>query len=147
MAAVAVAMIPHVSSFLMTKWGSMMNALRETGATNLSGLTDEPMVAAMMQQGAHVVGHQALAQGAIITGLIWGSIVASVIDGKFRNAGGFAIAAAVMSSVGVIHAAALQMPQLNGIVGGYLIMGVALIAYPIWGKVESTVDDVTDNPY
>lgn len=137
MAAVAIAMIPHVSSFLMTKWGSMMNALRDAGATNLPGLTDDAMVAAMLQQGAHVVGHQALAQGSIIIGLIWGSMVASIIDGNFKNAGGFAIAGAVMSSVGVIHAASLQMPQLNGITGGYLIMGIALIAYPIWGKVES----------
>jgi AGZA family xanthine/uracil permease-like MFS transporter len=67
-----------------------------------------------------------------------------VIDGKFKNAGGFALAGAVMSSVGIIHAAALQMPQLSGITGGYLIMGVALIAYPIWGKVESLVDESTD---
>lgn len=144
MVAVAIAMIPHVSSFLITKWGSMLNALRDAGATNLPGLTDGPMVAAMMQQGAHVTGHLALAQGAIITGLIWGSIVASVIDGKFKNAGGFALAGAVMSSVGIIHAAALQMPQLSGITGGYLIMGIALIAYPIWGKVESLVDESAD---
>ena len=46
-------------------------------------------------QGAHYEGHLALSQGAILTGLIWGAIVASVIDGKFRNAGGFALAAAV----------------------------------------------------
>ena len=143
MAAVAVAMIPHVSSFLMTKWGSMMNALRETGATNLTGLTDDAMVAAMMQQGAHVVGHQALSQGAIITGLVWGAIVASVIDGHFKNAGGFALAGAVMSSVGILHTGVLHMPELNGIVGGYLIMGVALIAYPIWGKVESLSQDTS----
>ena len=111
-----------------------------SGATNLPSLTDETMIAAMMQQGAHVVGHQALSQGAIISGLIWGSIVASVIDGKFKYASGFAIAGAVMSSVGIIHAASLQMPQLDGIVGGYLIMGLALIAYPVWGKVESFAD-------
>ena len=141
MAAVAVAMIPHVSSFLMTKWGSMMNALGDAGATNLPGLTDPSMVSAMLQQGAHVVGHQALAQGAILTGLIWGSIVASIIDGKFRNAGGFAIAAAVMSSIGIIHSAALHMPQLDGIVGGYFIMGAFLIAYPLLVAVESTAPD------
>ncbi|RVU82851.1 xanthine/uracil/vitamin C permease [Leucothrix sargassi] len=147
MAAVAIAMIPHVSSFLITKWGSMMNSLREVGVENLPGLTSEPMVAAMMQQGAHVMGHQALAQGSIIIGLIWGSIAASVIDGNFKNAGGFAIAAAIMSSVGIIHAATLQMPMFNGIVIGYLIMGIALIAYPIWGKVESSVGDNADQSY
>lgn len=136
MAAVAIAMIPHVSSFLMTKWGSMMNALRESGVENLPGLTDEAMVGAMLQQGAHVIGHQALSQGAILTGLIWGAIAASVIDAKFRNAGGFAIAAAIMSAIGIIHSSTLHMPEINGIVGGYFIMGAFLLAYPMFTKIE-----------
>jgi AGZA family xanthine/uracil permease-like MFS transporter len=140
MAAVAIAMIPHVSSFLMTKWGSMTNALRETGVENLPNLTDQVMVDAMLQQGAHVIGHQALAQGAILTGLIWGAITASVIDGKFRTAGGFAIAATVMSAIGIIHSSALHMPEINGIVGGYLIMGLFLIIYPLLTEVEPTSD-------
>lgn len=143
MAAVAIAMIPHVSSFLITKWGSMMSALRNTGVENLPGLTDQPMVDAMLQQGAHVLGHQSLAQGAILTGLIWGAITASVIDGKFRNAGGFAIAAMVMSSIGIIHSAALHMPEINGIVGGYLIMGIFLIAYPMFKEPEHADDGGT----
>nr|CAA6828648.1 MAG: Xanthine-uracil permease [uncultured Thiotrichaceae bacterium] len=145
MAAVAIAMIPHVSSFLITKWGSMMNALRETGVENLPGLTDEKFVGAMMQQGAHVVGHQALAQGAILTGLIWGAIAASVIDGKFRTGGGFALAAMAMSAVGIIHSASLHMPEINGIVGGYLIMGVFLIAYPMIAKIEQVTPDSADD--
>ena len=91
------------------------------------------------------LGPQALSQGAIITGLVWGSIVASVINGHFKNAGSFALAGAFMSSVGIVHAGALQMPELNGIVGGYLIMGVALIAYPIWGKVESLSQDTSQS--
>lgn len=137
MAAVAIAMMPHVSSFLVTKWGSMMNALRDAGATNLPGLTDQAMVDAMLQQGAHVAGHQALSQGAILTGLIWGAIAASIIDGKFRNAGGFAIAASVMTAIGIIHSGTLHMPEINGIVGGYFIMGAFLIAYPMLTKVEA----------
>ena len=71
--------------------------------------------------------------------------VASMIDGHFKNAGSFALAGAVMSSVGIVHAGALQMPELNGIVGGYLIMGVVLIAYPIWGKVESLSQDTSQS--
>lgn len=130
MAAVSFAILPHISSFLVTKWGSLMNALRAQGVEGLPGLGDPELTAAMLMEGAHYQGHLALAQGAILTGLIWGAIVASVTDGRFRNAGGFAIAAAVMSSIGIIHAGSLQMPQLDGITIGYLITGAFLLVYP-----------------
>ena len=51
-------------------------------------------------------------------------------------AGGFAIAAALMSSVGVIHSYTLQMPQLDGITIGYLIVGGVLYLYPMLAPKE-----------
>ncbi|WP_371223181.1 xanthine/uracil/vitamin C permease [Roseovarius sp. 2305UL8-3] len=131
MAAVAFAILPHISAFLMVKWGSLMNALRDVGVEGLPGLGDEGLTAALLQGGAHYEGHLALSQGAIITGLVWGAIVADVIDGRFRYAGGFAIAAAVMSSIGVIHSYTLQMPQFDQITLGYLIIGAFLYIYPM----------------
>jgi AGZA family xanthine/uracil permease-like MFS transporter len=130
MAAVAVAMIPHISAFLMVKWGSMVNALRDVGAQNLPNLGDPALVTALLQQGAHFEGQLALSQGAIISGLIWGAIVASVIDGDFKNAGGFSLAAGVMASIGIIHSANLHMPEFSGIAIGYLIVGAFLLIYP-----------------
>lgn len=131
MAAVSFAILPHVSSLLITKWGSLMNALRASGVEGLPSLGDEGLTAALLMEGAHFDGHLALSQGAILTGLIWGAIVADVIDGRFRMAGGFALAAALMSSVGIIHAASLQMPQFDGITIGYLIIGGFLCLYPL----------------
>lgn len=136
MAAVTIAMIPHVSSFLVTKWGSMMGALGATGVEGLPRLGDEALTAALLQQGAHFEGHLALSQGAILTGLIWGAIAASIIDGRFRNAGGFALAAFVMSLVGIIHSASLQMPTLSGVSLGYLIAAAFLFIYPIFYKED-----------
>ncbi len=141
MAAVAVAMIPHISSFLMVKWGSLVNALRDVGAENLPNLGDAALVGALLQQGAHFEGHLALSQGAIITGLIWGAIVASVIDGDFKIAGGFSLAAAVMSAIGIIHSATLHLPDFNGITLGYLVIGVFLLVYPRLVKVEHMDDE------
>ncbi len=135
--AIAIAMMPHVSSFVMIKWGSMLNALHDAGATNLPELTDQAMVAAMSQQGAHLLGHQALSQGAIITGLMWGAIVASVIDGDFRNAGWFSIVGGIMASIGILHSSALHLPLFNGIVGGYLMIGAFLLFYPRFTQVKS----------
>ena len=72
MAAVTIAMMPHVSAFLMVKWGSMMGALGASGVEGLPQLGDPALTAALLQQGAHFEGHLALSQGAILTGLIWG---------------------------------------------------------------------------
>ena len=90
----------------------------------------------MTTQGARVVGHETLAQGSIITGMIWGGFTALIIDGKFKNAGYFAIAAAAMSSVGILHAPALTAPTLNPVVIGYLITGLFLIIYPMVADVK-----------
>lgn len=136
MAAVTIAMMPHISSFLMIKWGAMMGALAAVGAQELPQLGDPALTAALLQQGAHYTGHLALSQGAILTGLIWGAIVASVIDGNFRNAGGFALAAFGMSLVGIIHAASLHWPAFSGVAVGYLIAAAFLFIYPIFHRED-----------
>ena len=138
MAAVAIAMVPHVSSFLVTKWGSLMGALRSSSVENLPNLGDAALTSAMLQQGAHYEGHLALSQGAILTGLIWGAIVASVIDGKFRNAGGFALAAFALSLVGIIHSSNLHMPDFSGVSIGYLIAAAFLLIYPMFHQQDET---------
>ncbi len=130
MAAVTIAMLPHVSNFLITKWGSLYGALRDAGAQNMPALGSPELNAALHQQGAYYQGHFALSQGAILTGLIWGAIVAAIIDGEFRKSAGFALAAAFMASLGIIHVGALQAPQLSGVVIGYLMTAAFLVLYP-----------------
>lgn len=144
MAAVTIAMMPHVSAFLMIKWGSLMGALGNVGAENLPELGDEALTAALLEQGAHFQGHLALSQGAILTGLIWGAIVASVIDGRFRNAGGFALAAAAMSAVGIIHGASLHWPALGGVSVGYLIAAAFLMIYPLFHHEDEPAEELMD---
>lgn len=148
MAAVTIAMMPHVSSFLVIKWGALIGALAASGVEGLPSLGDPDLTAAMLQQGAHYQGHLALSQGAILTGLIWGAIVASTIDGNFRNAAGFALAAALMSSVGIIHAASLQVPTLGAVSGGYLIAAAFLFLYPMFhaGKELENRKVVVEEP-
>ncbi|MEP2534137.1 xanthine/uracil/vitamin C permease [Shimia sp.] len=146
MAAVTIAMMPHVSAFLMVKWGSLLNALGATGVEGLPRLGDEALTAALLQQGAHFSGHLALSQGAIITGLVWGAIVASVIDGRFRNAGGFALAGAAMSAIGIVHSASLHWPELSGVTVGYLIAAGFLLIYPIFHKAEENQNLVVKEP-
>ncbi len=136
--AIAVAMMPHVSELLTVKWGSMLQALGSFGADKLPAAVNDPgFVAEMSQQGARVIGHETLAQGSIITGMIWGGFTALIIDGKFKNAGFFCLAAAAMSSVGILHAPALQAPSFTPVVIGYVIMGAFLVIFPMFGEVKT----------
>jgi len=135
--AIAVAMMPHVSELLNVKWGSMLQALGSFGADKLPAAVNDPaFVAEMAKQGAHVIGHETLAHGSIITGMIWGGFTALIIDGKLKNAGYFCLVAAAMSSVGILHSSALQAPTLSPVVIGYLIMGAFMIVYPMFGEVK-----------
>jgi AGZA family xanthine/uracil permease-like MFS transporter len=135
--AIAVAMMPHVSALVIIKWNGMLQALRDFGAQALPAAIDAPeFVGQMANQGARVLGQLTLSQGSIITGMIWGAIAALIIDGKFKNAGFFCIAAAAMSSVGILHAPSLTAPSLNQVVIGYMITGLFMIIYPMFGEVK-----------
>jgi AGZA family xanthine/uracil permease-like MFS transporter len=137
--AIAVAMMPHVSELLMVKWGNMLQALGGFGAEKLPAAVTAPdeFVAQMEQQGAPVLGHELLSQGSIITGMIWGAFTALIIDGKFKQAGYFSIAAAAMSSVGILHSASLHTPSFSPVVIGYLITGLFMIIYPMTTEVKT----------
>ncbi len=138
--AIAIAMMPHVSAFLMIKWSGMLNALGSLGVENIPSISDPELIAALGQQGAHVVGHQILSQGAIITGLMWGAFLAHLIDAKFKEASGFMLVSAAMSSLGIIHSASLHWPSFNGIVGGYLFVGLGILFYSMSTEVERLPD-------
>ncbi len=138
--AIAIAMMPHVSAFLMIKWNGMLNALGSIGVENIPSITDPELIAALGQQGAHVVGHQILSQGAIITGLMWGAFLAHLIDAKFKEASGFMLVSAAMASLGIIHSASLHWPSFNGIVGGYLFVGLGILFYSMSTEVERLPD-------
>lgn len=138
--AIGVAMIPHVSNLLMVKWGALKNALGDFGATGLpESLSDPKLIEAMNTQGAHLVGHSILANGSIITGMIWGAFTALIIDEKLSSAGYFVLTAAAMSSVGILHSTQLQLPTLSNVTIGYLIMALFLIIYPKVFPVEPLV--------
>jgi adenine/guanine/hypoxanthine permease len=124
-AAVAVAMLPHVSSLLVIKWGAMLNALGGRVGESLPRLDSPELLEAMAGQGAHVAGHQALAGGAIVVGLIWGSLAAFLVDGRYGRAAIVAVSAAFLTVVGLIHRASLEI-QMSELAWGYLILAAVV---------------------
>jgi len=123
--AVAVAMIPHVSNLLVAKWQSLTNVL----AGDVGALFAADTVAALKQEGCHVLGHSALFSGSIVIGLLWGSLVAFLRDGKPLAACTVAVASMVLTATGLIHSTTLGF-QITSIFWGYAIMaGVCLFVH------------------
>jgi AGZA family xanthine/uracil permease-like MFS transporter len=124
--AVALAMLPHVSNLLTLQWGSMLGALRNHVEGALPSLDDPAFVQSMLHQGAHVAGHQALAGGSIVVGMIWGSLAAFLIDGRYWRAALVAVTAGALTFIGMIHSASLQL-SAGHLLWGYAIMAAVLV--------------------
>jgi AGZA family xanthine/uracil permease-like MFS transporter len=73
-----------------------------------------------------------LSHGAIITGLLWGSIVAFIIDGDLRKATVFSFFAFLLSLIGLIHAEQFGL-SFSPITIGYLCL-TALFGVFHWMK-------------
>lgn len=126
--AIAIAFLPHVSGIIAVKWGSVLNALRDMGLEKVPDLLDDGFVNAMITQGAHVVGQSALANGAIVSGMLWGGFAAFLIDGKIRNAVIVSFVAAALTGFGVIHDSTLHWFAYDApLMWGYVILGLLLL--------------------
>lgn len=119
--AVGAAMLPHLSAILIVKGRSILQASK-------TELTPE-LILEMSKQGMHWTGHEALAAGAILSGLLWGGMVAKLIDGKSGHSAAFALVGAALTSVGVIHAPSLDWNPLQPIVGGYVLLALVLLSF------------------
>ncbi len=127
--AVAVAIIPHMSNILSTKIRSAVsiaNAELNVGSAEFAE--------SCTQQGIAWIGQSALSQGAIITGLLWGSILAMLIDLDFKKAATFSGTAAFLTLIGIVHSPNLGL-HFTTIFWGYLMMTALFVA--AWlGKIE-----------
>lgn len=165
--AVAIALIPHVSDLVFKKMtaavstmGSFINNILITQAPkttaaiatsidqikNMSGpypITDTQKAALASEmlkvQGIHISGHAYLSKGAIISGLIWGAILACSIDKKSGKAALFALAGAIFSLFGVIHSDNLGFFPQSPIFIGYLL--VSILIYVISLKKDENKSD------
>ena len=120
--AVAIAMIPHVSNLLFTKWQGLAQVL----VGDKSRLVAEETVNAMKLEGCHVLGHSALFSGSIVIGLLWGSITAFLLDGKLQRALIVVLASMALTLVGLIHTPTLGF-QITPIFWGYSIMAAVCL--------------------
>jgi len=98
-AAIAIALVPHIADLLKKQLDGTLSELLQQAP-----VTAELASRLAQNQGVYFQSYGFLSQGAIITSLLWGSIVALIIDGDLRRATYFSFFAFLLSLFGLIHA-------------------------------------------
>jgi adenine/guanine/hypoxanthine permease len=119
--AVVFAIIPNIASWAT---GLMDNALDAAGTT-----AERVGEGALSNAGLVYHGTALLGGGAILAGLVLGSITAFIIDKQFFAAAAYALAGAVLGFVGLIHAESVGWGVGGQIALGYLFAGIILLGF------------------
>ncbi|MEU0556202.1 regulator [Dactylosporangium sp. NPDC006015] len=115
-AAVIAALIPNIAQWATSQ---IDNSLAAAGTT-AAKVGD----AALAGNGVVYSGLLTLGQGAILAGLVFGSIVAFIIDKRFIHAGIFALSGAALAFVGLIHGEKVAWNANGQVALGYLFIAV-----------------------
>ena len=103
-AAVAIALIPHIADVLYTyvrdALGSFGIFLEDTLTMNSSDKVSQTM----LNNGVSWHGVAAMRQGAILTSILWATVVVFIIDRRLDKAGYALIIASILSFFGFMHA-------------------------------------------
>lgn len=123
-AAVAIAMIPPVADYLFTQITgavSLTGTYTETLANGLSGYNSD-ITQQLLDAGVMWNGVPAVKAGAIIIGILLGTMTAFIIDKKLHYVGITCLVGAVLSAFGFIHSASLGFHISSPFTVGYLTM-------------------------
>jgi len=114
--AVAFALVPHIADLLKKQLdGTLLEVLQQ-------GASSPALLATLAEnQGVYLQSYGILSRGAIITGLLWGSILACLVDRDLRKAMLFGLFASCLSLLGVIHAKQIGFSP-SPITMGYLVL-------------------------
>jgi AGZA family xanthine/uracil permease-like MFS transporter len=120
-AAVVIAILPNMAAWAS---GLIDNSLAAAGTTAAQVGNAALGNAGVVYDGLHTLG-----EGAVLAGLVLGAIVTFIIDKRFRAAAIAAGAGAVLSFVGLIHAAQVGWAADPQVALGYLLLGVVCLGY------------------
>ncbi len=135
--AVVAALLPNLAQWAS---GLIDNALNAAG-------TSAAKVGMDALGGAGVVydGLRTLGEGAILVGLLLGSMVTFILDKKFRYAALASVVAAALSFVGLIHAPEISWAANPQVALGYLFFAVVCLGYSLLpGAGEPVTVDEAD---
>ncbi|MGK2868239.1 MAG: regulator [Mycobacterium sp.] len=135
--AVVAAILPNLAEWAKTQVDNALNA----AGTSASEVGMEAL------NGAGVVyeGLKTLGEGAVLVGLILGTMVTFILDKKFRFAAIAATVGAVLSFIGLIHAPEVSWAASPAVALGYLFFAVVCLAYSLLpGANDPVVVDESD---
>jgi adenine/guanine/hypoxanthine permease len=135
--AVVIALIPNIASWAT---GLMDNALSAAG-TSASQVGED----ALTNAGLVYHGTALLGGGAILAGLVLGSIVAFIVDKQFVPAAIYCFAGAVLGFIGLIHAQAVGWNVGGQIALGYAFAGVVLLVFALVNRRSSAVEGAAEH--
>ncbi|MEO6093983.1 MAG: hypothetical protein ABIT04_06410 [Novosphingobium sp.] len=132
--AVVLAIVPTIANWGVTQ---INNALGAAG-------TDAAKVGldALANNGVLYHGLQVLGSGATLCGIILGSITVMIIDGKLMKASYFALAGAVLTFFGLIHAEAIGVMKTPAVAGAYLLVAVFLAICSRKAQIVAEIEEV-----
>ena len=135
-AAVVAAILPNLAS-----WGTGLidNALAAAG-TSADKVGEEALASAgLVYQGLKILG-----EGAVLAGMVLGSIVAFIMMRKFVSSAIAAALGAVLSWIGLIHASEVSWAAQPSVALGYAMLAVVLLAFAYRNHSESAVPEEDD---
>ena len=135
-AAVVAAILPNLAS-----WGTGLidNALAAAG-TSADKVGEEALASAgLVYQGLKLLG-----EGAVLAGMVLGSIVAFIMMRKFVSSAIAAALGAVLSWIGLIHASEVSWAAQPSVALGYAMLAVVLLAFAYRNRSESAVPEEDD---
>ncbi len=125
--AVVVAIIPNIASWAQGQMADVM-AAAGTSAQKIGE-------ASLVNAGVIYKGTQILGGGAILAGLVLGSIVAFIIDRAFTRAAAYCFIGAILSFVGLIHGVQVAWNAGGQVALGYLFFGLVCLGFG-WAKTR-----------
>ncbi|MCB0164286.1 MAG: xanthine/uracil/vitamin C permease [Anaerolineae bacterium] len=129
--AIAFALIPHIADLLKKQLDGTLLEVLHQGA-----VTRELATNLASNQGVYWESYGLLSRGAIITSLLWGSILAFLVDRNLPKAMLFSSLAAGLSLVGLIHAEQIGL-SLSPMTGGYVLLTLLLGVFYLAEKQPS----------
>jgi AGZA family xanthine/uracil permease-like MFS transporter len=130
--AVVAAILPNLAQWAH---GLIDNALNAAG-------TSAAEVGMEALNGAGVVyeGLKTLGEGAVLVGLILGTMVTFILEKKFRHAAVASAVGAVLSFIGLIHAPEVSWAASPAVALGYVLFGVVCVAYAFLPGAKDAVE-------
>ena len=125
--AVVLAIIPQIAA-----WGhTIIDSALGAAGTNAAAVGG----AKLAMKGVLYDGLVVLGGGAVLSGIVLGSIAVFIIERSFEKAAAFALAGAIFTFFGLIHAEAIGIGQTPQVAVSYLIVSALLMAVAKLGKV------------